>query len=128
MDPRNPNNPHDRTTQTHGIALTPDEREIWIVDHSNHRLHIFDVSGVPQRAPVQVASIDVREQDPNHRPKWLNFSRDGRFAHVSTGAIIDTATRRKLTRVDNTRYFLQVDIVGDEPVRAYSRHGVGYGD
>ncbi|WP_052351919.1 YncE family protein [Deinococcus pimensis] len=123
-----PTTPTDRTTQSHGIALTPDERELWVADHSNRMVHVFDVSGLPGRAPVQIADIDVREPDGSISPKWINFSRDGRLAHVSSGAIIDTRTRRRVNTVDNTRYFLQVDTVRGEPVRAYSRYGVGYGD
>ena len=38
---------------SHGIALTPDEREIWVCDAANSRLHIFDNTKMP---PVQVAT------------------------------------------------------------------------
>ena len=29
---------------SHGIALTPDEKELWLTDAANERLHIFDAS------------------------------------------------------------------------------------
>jgi sugar lactone lactonase YvrE len=29
----------------HGIALTPDEKEIWLVDTQRVGIHVFDVSG-----------------------------------------------------------------------------------
>ncbi|MBI4324345.1 MAG: hypothetical protein HY674_03700, partial [Chloroflexi bacterium] len=35
---------------SHGIGLTPDEKELWLTDAANSRLHIFDVS-----APASVA-------------------------------------------------------------------------
>jgi DNA-binding beta-propeller fold protein YncE len=114
-------------TQSHGIALTPDEKEAWVLDSHNRSVHIFDLSGLPGQAPRQIADLDVR--DPNNAsnlPKWVNFTRDGRFAQLSTGAVIDTATRRRVTTLDNTRYFLQVDVQGGEPMAAYSRYGLGY--
>jgi hypothetical protein len=108
-------------TQSHGIALTPDEREIWVVDGHNRYLHVFDVTGVPEEAPEQIASIALEGL-----PKWINFSRNGRFAHVSSGEIVDAETREIVTRVEESRYFVQIDFAGEVPVQAYSRYGLGY--
>jgi DNA-binding beta-propeller fold protein YncE len=114
-------------TQSHGVALSPNEKEVWVSDGANRYVHIFDVSGLPAQPPVQIADIDVRDPaDASNQPKWINFTRDGRYAQVSTGAVIDTATRKIVTKLDNTRYFLQVDFQGNVPVHAYSRYGVGY--
>src|SRR5205814_1793013 len=44
---------------SHGIGLTPDEKEIWLTDSANTRLHIFDNTAMP---PRQVASILVRDE------------------------------------------------------------------
>lgn len=110
-------------TQTHGIALTPDETEIWIVDDVYRHLHVFDVRGLPESAPRQVADIQLGDV-----PKWINFTRDGRFAHVSTGEIVDRSTRRVVALVEPSRQYLQIDWQRGEPVRAYSRYGLGYGD
>ena len=71
---------------SHGIAMTPDEKEIWISDGHNEHLHIFDVSSMP---PKQVASIQLREQ-----PGWITFSIDGQTCWPSTGEVIDTASRQ----------------------------------
>src|SRR4030095_13841853 len=37
---------------SHGVALTPDETEIWVTDAFNQRLHVFDATVMP---PKQVA-------------------------------------------------------------------------
>src|SRR5712671_2759764 len=71
---------------SHGIGLTPDEKELWLTDAFNNRLHIFDATVMP---PKQVASIEVRDQ-----PGWVSFSIDGRCAYSSTGEVIDTHTRQ----------------------------------
>lgn len=107
--------------QSHGVALTPDEREVWVVDGTNRHLHIFDVTGLPGKAPVQTGSVAVRGG-----PTWIAFSRDGRFAHVSTGDVVDTKTRKIVAKTVNSKIRLQVDFIGNEPARAYSRYGLGY--
>lgn len=71
---------------SHGVGLTPDEKEIWVCDAANSRVHIFDATVMP---PRQVASIKLREQ-----PGWVTFSLDGRFAYPSTGEVIDIKTRK----------------------------------
>ena len=67
---------------SHGIGLTPDEKELWLTDSFNTRLHIFDATVMP---PAQVASIVVRDE-----PGWVTFSIDGQYAYPSTGDVIDT--------------------------------------
>ena len=113
--------PEPPITQSHGIALTPDETEVWVVDSFYERLHVFDVTGLPERSPRQIADIPLTDD-----PKWINFTRDGRYAHVSTGEIVDTRTRRVVALTEKSRQFLQIDWRGGEPVRAYSRYGLGY--
>lgn len=57
---------------SHGVGLTPDEKEIWVCDAANSRMHVFDATVMP---PRQLCSIKVREQ-----PGWITFSLDGRYA------------------------------------------------
>ncbi|MEX2142328.1 MAG: hypothetical protein WD894_23870 [Pirellulales bacterium] len=73
---------------SHGIGLTPDEREIWVADATNERLHVFDASVMP---PKQVESIKLKDE-----PGWVTFSLDGKYAYPSTGDVIDTKTRKIL--------------------------------
>jgi len=74
---------------SHGVGLTPDEKELWVADGANSRLHVFDATVMP---PKKIDSIAVRDQ-----PGWITFSLDGRYAYPSTGEVIDTASRRILT-------------------------------
>jgi len=71
---------------SHGVGLTPDEKEAWVCDAFNSRLHVFDITSLP---PRQTASVKLREQ-----PGWVTFSRDGRFAYPSTGDVVDTKTKQ----------------------------------
>jgi DNA-binding beta-propeller fold protein YncE len=109
---------------SHGIALTPDERELWLADAANSRIHVFDATAMP---PRQVASIALRDQ-----PGWVTFSLDGRHAYPSTGEVIDTAARSVVAAlVDETgravqsEKLLEVVFAHGKPVRAGDQFGVG---
>jgi hypothetical protein len=109
---------------SHGIALTPDESELWLSDGANSHIHIFDATTMP---PKQRASIKVRDQ-----PGWVAFSLDGQYAYPSTGDVIDVKTKKIMaTLTDETGRAVQseklVDIVfsGGKPVRAGDQFGVG---
>ena len=41
---------------SHGIGLTPDEKELWVMDSANQRVHIFDNT---VRPPKQTALTEV---------------------------------------------------------------------
>jgi sugar lactone lactonase YvrE len=74
---------------SHGIGLTPDEKEVWVADAFNQRVHVFDNTVMP---PKQTASIALREQ-----PGWVTFSLDGKYGYPSTGEVIDVASKEILT-------------------------------
>ncbi len=71
---------------SHGIALTPDEKEVWIVDGINQYIHIFDNTKMP---PRQMDSIKTTAG-----PYWITISLDGTLAYVSSGDVIDIKTRK----------------------------------
>jgi hypothetical protein len=82
---------------------------------------VFDVRVLPSAAPRQIADIPLADS-----PKWINFTRDGRYAHISTGEIVDRRTRRVVALVEQSRQYVQIDWADGRPVRAYSRYGLGY--
>lgn len=123
----------------HGISLSPDEKEIYLIDVANHDLHVFDVSGLPGSAPTLVASIPLTSTFSGTESPclydcvqegWLNHSQDGRFVFVGdSGDVIDTSTRKiiaTLTPLANTRKFLEIDWQNGWAISATSRYGVGY--
>jgi DNA-binding beta-propeller fold protein YncE len=109
---------------SHGVGLTPDEKEVWCCDAANSRMHIFDATVMP---PKQVASIEVREQ-----PGWITFSLDGKFAYPSTGDVIDVATKKIVTRLTDetgagahSEKMVEIHFAGGTPVRTGDQFGVG---
>ena len=109
---------------SHGIGLTPDEKELWVVDAANSRIHVFDATVMP---PKQSESIALRDQ-----PGWVTFSLDGHFAYPSTGDVIETATRKIVAGLRDEKgadvqseKMLEIDFRGALPVRAGDQFGIG---
>ncbi len=109
---------------SHGIGITPDEKEIWVTDGANSRLHVFDATVMP---PKQVASIKLRDQ-----PGWVTFSIDGTLAYPSTGDVVDVRTRKiiaTLTDEDGrevqSEKLLEIDFRGRRPIRTGDQFGIG---
>ncbi len=109
---------------SHGIGLTPDEKELWVTDGANNYLHIFDAMVMP---PKQMTSIKVRDM-----PGWISFSIDGRHAYSSSGDVIDTRTKRIVAtlRDETGRQFqseklLELVFDNGKLVRAGNQFGIG---
>ena len=111
-------------TPSHGIAMTADEREIWVADNTNHKLHVFDATVMP---PKQKLSIDVRDE-----PGWIAFSLDGRTAFASTGDIIDVQTKKIVATLQDehgqgveSEKVVEIDFGDGKPMRASDQFGKG---
>jgi len=109
---------------SHGIGLTPDEKELWLTDAANSRLHIFDATVMP---PKEIDSIRLRDQ-----PGWITFSIDGQYAYPSTGDVINVGTRTIVAglkdeqgREVQSEKLLEIDFAGPNPVRAGDQFGLG---
>jgi DNA-binding beta-propeller fold protein YncE len=112
----------------HGISLSPNERELYLIDTPNGYVHVFDVSRLPRSRPRDVANIKLAHPPPNDG--WLQHSRDGRYVYVGrAGDVIDTKTRRIvafLPPLQRTADFLEIDWRAGRPVSTTQRYGVGY--
>ena len=109
---------------SHGVGLTPDEKEIWVCDAHNSRLHVFDATVTP---PRQTVSIPLREQ-----PGWVTFSLDGRYAYPSTGEVIDVKTKKIVAaltdekgREVHSEKMVEIHFKDGVPVLAGDQFGVG---
>ena len=109
---------------SHGIGLTPDEKEVWLCDAFNQRLHIFDNTVMP---PRQKESIELRDQ-----PGWVTFSMDGRYAYPSTGEVIDVKSRKIVTTLKDengnpvqSEKMVEVHLSGQKVKKAGDQFGVG---
>jgi YVTN family beta-propeller protein len=101
---------------SHGIAFAPDERELWIADGVSNRLHVFDATVYP---PELRTSVKLEAQ-----PRWVAFSRDGRYAYASTGDVVASATKQIAGKLEDgggvkvsSENFLEIDIADGHPIR-----------
>ena len=109
---------------SHGLGLTPDEKELWLTDAANSQLHIFDATVMP---PKEIAGVHLRDQ-----PGWITFSIDGRYAYPSTGDVIDVPTRQIIAglkdeqgREVQSEKLLEIDFDGSTPIRTGDQFGLG---
>lgn len=108
---------------SHGIGLTPDEKEIWLCDGFNMRLHVFSNIDPYQ----QLTTIPLQDM-----PGWIMFIMDGKYAYPSSGEVIDVKTRKILTTLKDEFYnsvasekMVEVDFENDKAVKAGDQFGIG---
>ena len=118
---------------SHGISLSPDEKEVYLIDSINNYVHVFDVTGLPGSAPRQVADIRLlgalsRNESPCAydclRDGWLHHSRDGRYVFVGdSGDVIDTTLRKTamtLPALANSRKEIEIDFEDRVPLPTWA--------
>ena len=109
---------------SHGIALTPDEKEVWVADGHNSMVHIFELNGDQAK---QVKSIPVRDQ-----PGWITLSNDGKLAYISTGEIVDVATKQIIQALQDenggpvhSEKLLEIDFKNGRVAQAGNQFAIG---
>jgi len=109
---------------SHGIALTPDEQEVWLADAFNQSIHVFSLTAADIR---QTGTIRLSDQ-----PGWITFSIDGRYAMPSTGEIIDAKTKKIIATLEDetgthvqSEKMVEIQFAGQKPVRAGDQFGIG---
>jgi hypothetical protein len=108
---------------SHGIGLTPDEKELWVSDGYNMRVHVF--SALPPYR--QLTTIPLRDM-----PGWITFSIDGKYVYPSSGEVIDVKTRKIVTMLEDEFYnnvesekMVEIDFENNKAVKAGDQFGIG---
>lgn len=81
-------------TPTHGLALSPDGRELWVTSLGDSGVYVYDVATKKISSEVPVGKC----------PNWITITPDGRYVAVSNSdsddaSIIDGAMHREIARV-----------------------------
>jgi hypothetical protein len=113
---------------SHGLVLSRDDSELWVLDAPNSTVHVFDLSPLPAAPPRQVKTIRLSktlsgDESPCstacERIGSLVASADGRYVYVGdVGDVIDTKKREIVTNLDalnNTRAAIEVVFSDGEP-------------
>ena len=100
-------------TTSHGVNITPDQKEIWVSNDAGPYIHVFDCTTTPHR---QMADIKL-----NHRNGWITFGVDGRYAYASSGDVIDTKTKKIVASLVESEKLLEIQFEGGKAVRVGTR-------
>ena len=108
---------------SHGIGLTPDEKEVWVCDGHNMRIHIFSAHP-PYQQQTTIPLSDM--------PGWVTFSMDGQYAYPSSGEVIHAKTRKVLYLLQDEKYntvssekMVEVFLKNGKVTRAGDQFGIG---
>jgi len=113
---------------SHGLSLATDRPELWVLDAPNSRVHVFDVSGLPDKPPRPVEDIRLSrplsgKENPCtfacERIGSLQHSANGKFVYVGdAGDVIDTSTRKPVANLEalhNSRVHLEITFTDGRP-------------
>jgi DNA-binding beta-propeller fold protein YncE len=109
---------------SHGVAMSPDEKEIWVTDNVEGSLHVFDATVMP---PKEVTSVKTRVP-----PYWVNFGLDGKYVFAMSGDVIDPKTKKVIAVLKDeygrdvySEKYLEATFVDGKMMRATDRFGIG---
>jgi YVTN family beta-propeller protein len=102
-------------TLTHGLALSPDEKELWVTSLLDDAMYVYDVKSQKIVGHIPVGS----------GPNWVAFSPDGKYVCVSNAAdddvsIIDAKSRREVARLKvghGPKRLVAASVPASEPAR-----------
>lgn len=86
--------PLEPNTPTHGLALSPDGKELWVTSLADGGVYVYDTATHKTSAMIAVGKC----------PNWIALSPDGKYVAVSNSdsndcSIIDAHTRREVARL-----------------------------
>ena len=109
---------------SHGIALTPDESEIWVVDNINYGVLVYDNTG---EWPVLKTSFPTTAS-----ADWITMGLDGQYALLSSGDVVEVKTKKIVAQLKDeygkpmhSEKFLEMSFSNGKLVRTVSQFGEG---
>jgi hypothetical protein len=109
---------------SHGIALTPDESEIWVVDDINYQVLVYDNTG---EWPVLKTTFKTSAS-----ADWITMGLDGQYALLSSADVVDVKTHKivgqmkdEYGRPMHSEKYLEMTFSNGKLVRTVSQFGEG---
>jgi YVTN family beta-propeller protein len=81
-------------TYTHGLGLSPDEKELWVTSLLDNVMYVYDLK----------ADKVIAEPPTGDEPNWVTFSADGRYCIVTNGgddsvSVYSRKTHKEVARI-----------------------------
>ena len=109
---------------SHGIALTPDESEIWVVDNINYGVLVYDNTG---EWPVLKMSFPTTAS-----ADWITMGLGGQYAFLSSADVVDVKTHKIVAQMNDefgkpmhSEKYLELAFSNGKLVQAESQFGEG---
>lgn len=100
-------------TTSHGVNITPDQKEIWVSNDAGPYVHVFDCTVTPHK---QIADIKLSRKNG-----WISFSIDGKYCYPSSGDVIDAQSKMVIAQLIESEKLVEVQFEKGKPVRAGTR-------
>ena len=109
---------------SHGIALTPDESEIWVVDNINYGVLVYDNTG--EWPTLKMTFPTTASAD------WITMGIDGQYAFLSSGDVVEVRTKKIVGQMKDeygkpmhSEKLLEMRFSNGKLVRTVSQFGEG---
>jgi DNA-binding beta-propeller fold protein YncE len=109
--------PH--STMSHGINITPDQKEVWVVDGVYGYVYVYDITSLPPKHVADVPLFQNPQEQPH--PGWISFSIDRKYAYPDGGAVVDSHTKKVVARIPTSEKLIEIDFRDGRPVKAGHR-------
>ena len=83
--------------RTHGVALTPDETELWVSDQVGKQIFIYDATVMPPKPKGKIENLSQGGHG------WITFSLDGNIAWTHTPDVFDVKTRKQIATLKDEK-------------------------
>lgn len=100
-------------TPSHGVNITPDQKEIWVSNDAGPYIHVFDCTTNPHN---KIADIPL-----NHKNGWITFGIDGRYVYPSSGDVIDAHSKKIVAKIMESEKLLEIQFKDGKPVKVGTR-------
>ncbi len=124
---------------SHGISLSPDEHQLWVMDGPHSQVRVYGVGGVPRHAPRLLAIVNLphpmigTKSSCSYdctRDGWLQHSLNGCYVFVGDAGDVLSVRRRRavayLPAMRNSRVMIEIDWHKGSPAATSTRTGLGY--
>ena len=109
---------------SHGIALTPDESELWVVDNINYGVLVYDNTG---EWPVLKSSFPTTAS-----ADWITIGIGGQYAYLSSGDVVDVKSKKIVAQMKDeygkqmhSEKLLEISFSNGKLVRTVSQFAEG---
>src|SRR5436190_4758644 len=109
---------------SHGISMTPDESEIWVVDNINYGVLVYDNTGT---WPVLKSSFPTTAS-----ADWITIGIGGQYAYLSSGDVVDVKNKKIVAQMKDengkqmhSEKFMEIAFSNGKLIRTVSQFGQG---